>query len=354
MSLGLAGAVMNVLGVMSKLAKDGVGGATAVAGMIPAAIQFGRNSRKAFRAAKRAYQLQELLNDENMPAKMAMKKAQEVVPKAQEDVRLSQEILDNAQSALKRAKESQDKDLIAQCEAAVAAKQEALAATKAALEAAKETEREKQETFERVKAAVAAESQEVIRYKGGNSQKGGKPSKGGKDPISLLEIQRYAAEKNWRGTKRKALTAVSGALGVGGSVFAIIAITTLGAAFASNPVGWGIAAAAAAAALSVVAWKGVNYVKHRWDQTAPADGQIVSGSERFKKTFQFWKAAAPGAANEREEMAGALYNMAREESDPALRGEARRTIEALGLTWAEMAEQGEEGKKLIAAKFASG
>jgi hypothetical protein len=352
-SLGLTGAVMKTLGTASEIVEKGVGLAAGSVGIIPAAIQFLRHSRKAVRAGMRARRIEALLNDENMPAKQAMNKAKAVVPTVQENVRLAQEVLDKAQGDLKDAAGSQDEEKIAACAAAVKAAESALAGTRLALENAKKEEREKREAFERVKAAVVEKSQEVIRYGGEKSKDGGERTKGGRHPISLLEIQQYAAEKNWRGMKRKALTAVSGALGVSGSVFAIVAVATTGA-IASNPVGWGIAAAAALAALSVVAWKGYRKFKHRYHQTAPGEGETGSRRQRFKRTFQFWKPAAPNAANERQEMAGALYRMASDESKPELCSEARRFIETLGLTWKEMASQPEKGTDLIAAKFASG
>ncbi len=135
------------------------------------------------------------------------------------------------------------------------------------------------------------------------------------DAVTLDELRRYADKKNTRGLSRKAISTVGGLLSVGSGVAGLvvaIAAALGGAALAGTPVGWGLAAAAAAASIGVAAWKGWQFFSKRWarEEYVKDDEGNVRKRKRFERLLQtaaFWRKSGP---TKRDSRAEALYQLA--------------------------------------------
>ncbi len=165
---------------------------------------------------------------------------------------------------------------------------------------------------------------------------------------SLLEIQAYAVYKNERGQVKKALAAVSAALGFAGSAAGVVAAIAIAAGaaagatiLAATPVGWAFAGGAVLFGLGLATYQAWKWLRKRWNQT----GSLA-------QTLAFWKKAG---ASKREAYAATLYRMATNQSAPTTQLEAQKTIRSLGLDWTamELKEDAGSAKDLIAAKLAS-
>lgn len=358
MSTSLAAAVMNIRGV----AQEAVGGVTAAssgAGVISGSIQSVRYIRKADKARQRVRALQQLMADEKKPEDALEAANKEVgalewtVSGDEYDLEEVERSLQSAirglgQEQIQEKKEvwhSQIKDILRQKSEI----EEHLQRDQSELAVAKVRQQERAEVSRKMHEALVKQTEKVERY-----------TESAPVDVSLRQIQEYAAEKNSRGVTMKAIGAVAGLLGVGGSVAAMVAGIALAAGVAAGagvlvatPVGWGLAGAAATVALGVAGWKTWRFFQHRWDRSAApnsADGATPTVGQRLRRTLAFWKASGP---NEREQYAAALYEMARDGAKAERAGEARATLVALGLNWDEMSGDAASGRKLIADKFAS-
>ncbi|MGQ4514172.1 hypothetical protein [Streptomyces sp. DW26H14] len=162
---------------------------------------------------------------------------------------------------------------------------------------------------------------------------------------NLLNTTRaYALDKQRNKMWKQGVGAVGdGARSAGGAVTIAAAAT---GALASNPVGWGLAAAAAGLLLSVTAYKAGRAGKKRYDgvrhpdrwappaeEGGPAPAQPAARPEALKEALKFWKKAAHG---ERDAMARTLYGLAAgpgvpvgRKTSPEMRTSARELLVAL-------------------------
>lgn len=356
MTTGFASAVMNLKQV-AQAAVSGVAAASSGVGVAASAVQSVRFIRKADRARQRVERLRTLMADEDRPSQ-ALRGADKEVEALQKAVIDGTADLDAANIAFeketweqaRRKVEGGEPDysllvsLLKQSDHA----QVTLDRDRVELQAARSRQRERESVSGRMREALREQTEKVQRYRGGAA-----------GDVSLREIQEYAAGKNSRGVTMKAVSAVAGLLGIGGSIASMIAGIAMAAGVAAGasvlvatPVGWGLAGAAATVALGVTGWKAWRFFQHRWQQTAVTDvsGEIPSTGRRLRRTLAFWRALDP---NERTSHAAALYEMARDETKADRATEARRTLVALGLNWDEMRDDPKNGKKLIAAKLAS-
>lgn len=357
MSTGLASAVMNLKHVV-QAAVSGAAAASSGVGVIAASVQTVRFIRKADRARRRVAALQKLMDDQNKP-KQALKAANdqvEALQRAVTDGRVDAETADASfedalwEQARQEARGAEvDFALLVRLLERADQAQAALARDQADLEAARTRQEERAVVSAKMQDALEKQTEKVKRYRGAAVE-----------DISLRDIQEYAARKNTRGTTMKAIGAVAGLLGVGGSIASMVAGVVLAAGVAAGagvlvatPVGWGLAGAAATVALGSAGWKAWRFFRHRWEQSAApetAGAHTPSRRDRLRRTLAFWKDVGP---NERDQHAAALYEMARDETKPERVEGARDTLLALGLSWDEMKDDSLNGRKLIAAKFAS-
>lgn len=357
MSTGLAAAVMNLKHVV-QAAVSGVAAASSGIGVVAASVQSVRFIRKADRARRRVAALQRLMDDQNKP-KQALRAANDQVEALQKAVNDGRTDVETAEASFEKAlwEQAQQEVRGAEVDFALLVRlleradqaQAALERDQADLEAARIRQDERAVTSAKMQDALEKQTEKAKRYRGGAVE-----------DISLRDIQEYAARKNSRGTTMKAIGAVAGLLGVGGSIVSMVAGVALAAGVAAGagvlvatPVGWGLAGAAATVALGSAGWKTWRFFQHRWEQSAApetAGGPTPSRRDRLRRTLAVWKDVGP---NERDQHAAALYEMARDETRPERVKEARDTLVALGLSWDEMKDDSVNGKKLIAAKFAS-
>ncbi|MFJ9630132.1 DUF4157 domain-containing protein [Streptomyces sp. NPDC101175] len=359
-STGLAAAVMNLRGVAQEVA-GGVGAASSGAGLLAGLVQSVRFIRKADKARRRLDALRTLMADENAPGQ-ALEAANREVAELERAVLEGRADVEqwhrDFQSELRKQAEGRlngadvDHSRLVQMlglEPRIKEIEAELLGNEAELAAARLRQQERQDVSEKMESALRTQTEKVRRY-----------NEGAPADVSLREIQEYAAGKNSRGVTVKAIGAVAALLGVGGSVAALVAGAALAAGVAAGagvlvatPVGWALAGAAATVALGVAGWKTWRFFQHRWEQSAAqggAQGPAPTLGARLRDTLAFWKKSGP---NERNQYAAALYEMARDETQAERAGEARRTLVALGLDWAELNGDPEHGTKLIAAKFAS-
>ncbi|MEV5570195.1 hypothetical protein AB0L06_09100 [Spirillospora sp. NPDC052269] len=273
----------------------------------------------------------------------------------------------------------------AQAEHELAQARQALARLEAEVQTAKDGEKRRRILFDELSDALKRYTVEVERDAAGKRT----------DTVTLDELRRYADKKNTRGLSRKAIATVGGLLSVGsgvaGLVVAIVAALG-GAALAGTPVGWGLAAAAAAASIGVAAWKGWQFFSKRWarEEFVKDDEGNVRKRKHFERVLQtaaFWRKSGP---TKRDTRAEALYQLAlnpAEETygiaelfdgtewdgvDPAEHGhavrtreliaaldewrvgEARKLVADLGLDWSLLAGMDPAtAKKEIARKLGS-
>lgn len=255
----------------------------------------------------------------------------------------------------------------------------------AELQTARDGEKRRRALFDELSEALKRYTVEVERDAAGKRT----------DSVTLDELRRYADKKNTRGLSRKAISTVGGLLSVGSGVAGLvvgIAAALGGAALAGTPVGWGLAAAAAAASIGVAAWKGWQFFSKRWarEEYVKDDEGNVRKRKRFERLLQtaaFWRKSGP---TKRDTRADALYQLSvnpaeetfgiaelfddREwdgvdaaEHDHAVRtrelvaaldewrsGEARKLVADLGLDWSLLAAMDPAtAKKEIARKLGS-
>lgn len=120
---------------------------------------------------------------------------------------------------------------------------DAVEAAKQALAAAEARFKPLEKKFDDMRNAVTAKDQS------------GKPS--------LQEIAAYAELKQKRGLKKKLVEMIGGTIGVGGSIALAVAAATGGALVMASPVGWALAATAAAAAIGLGVYKLVKWWRRR-------------------------------------------------------------------------------------------
>jgi hypothetical protein len=359
-----AGGALNFSGQTPALynAVLSAGGAAALPASL---VQTGRYARKAAKAQARVEALHALMSAEDQEPTKAVEAANQQVV-ARRELVLALDELFEAKSATYQARVQEilffsdverpwDEDLenLKPARLEVHALEQKL--HEAGLELMEDLARQKQRNDAKaaMERALGEAAEEVERHRAGAPQQ-----------ISLRMIQAYGVQKNNRGRIKKIITATGGALGTAGSVAALVASiavaagATAGASvLLATPVGWGLAAAAAVAGLSLASYKAWKYFAKRWEQTAEPDADgTTSGSVlgRVGKTLAFWKKVGP---SKRDEYASALYKMAKGEqgADRVRAEEAKKTIAALGLDWDElrMNDEPESARKLISAKLAS-
>ncbi|RMI38931.1 hypothetical protein EBO15_31155 [Actinomadura harenae] len=182
---------------------------------------------------------------------------------------------------------------------------EAKTRLEAELQTARDGENRRRVLFDELSEALKRYTVEVERDAAGKRT----------DVVTLDELRRYADKKNTRGVTRKAISTVGGLLSVGSGVAGLvvaIAAALGGAALAGTPVGWGLAAAAAAASIGVAAWKGWQFFGKRWarEEYVKDDEGNVRKRKRFERVLQtaaFWRKSGP---TKRDTRAEALYQLA--------------------------------------------
>jgi hypothetical protein len=150
------------------------------------------------------------------------------------------------------------------------------------------------------------------------------------------DVETLAAARKY--AKRKQLTKIGkeAAGGVGESAKAAAGVVTVvaaaGAGLASNPVGWGLAAAGAGLILGATAYKGYRAATKRYEEARhperwgpkDEDGKAAEGKSRgdaLKDSLKFWKKVEKG---ERQAKARDIYALA---AGPDIPGSGRRTDE---------------------------
>ncbi|MGW0857804.1 hypothetical protein [Streptomyces sp. NPDC002690] len=140
----------------------------------------------------------------------------------------------------------------------------------------------------------------------------------------------YAIRKQKNKVAKQAVTAVGESAKAAGGIVTAVAATAGAAGLASNPVGWGIAAAAAGLILGVSAYKGVRAGTKRYDgarhpERWAADGETskapASREDALKESLKFWKKVDNG---ERQAMARKLYALA---AGPDIKGSDNTSTE---------------------------
>lgn len=327
-------------------------------------VQTGRYARKAAKAHARVKALRALMSAEDQQPKKALAAANQEVAACRELVYAIDELFES-KSETYRARVQEmgrspmdrplgtDLDTLKQSLLEVHELERQLQEANAGLLAAVAKQKQREDVRVAMERGLGEAAEEVKQHRAGAPQQ-----------ISLRMIQAYAVQKNERGRIKKIITATGGALGTAGSVAALVTSIAVAAGTAAGasvllatPVGWALAAAAAAVGLGLASYKAWKYFAKRWERTAEpdADGKPTRPAlVRLGKTLAFWKKAGP---SKREEYASALYEMAKDgqDTDPVRTEEARKTITALGLDWdgLTMKDEPESAKKLIAAKLAS-
>ncbi|WP_443060752.1 eCIS core domain-containing protein [Streptomyces sp. NBC_00448] len=328
-------------------------------GLPSSVLQVGRYARKSYKADQRIRALRALMAKEEAPAE-ALKAAKDLLPALLHKVREADEELRRA----KREYTSRIQELDERATRGEDVDRGSLKPLKEAVDQA-ETDRTAAEAEltrgEQEYAALKPASDAMHEAVKGLAEKAKHYDGTVSDEISLRDIQAYAVRKNASGRLRKGITAVGSMLSIGGSIASIIATAAImgaavagAGAVAATPVGWGLAAAAAAVALGLASYKGWKKLSHRWHQTGVPDARTGAVPSKRKRLLQTLNLTKDVGVNEREQHAAALYRLAADGPDAKRVEEARATLDALGLSWDEMKNDEEGGKKLIAAKLASG
>ncbi|WP_031511881.1 hypothetical protein [Streptomyces sp. NRRL F-5123] len=136
------------------------------------------------------------------------------------------------------------------------------------------------------------------------------------DGNTMDTVLTYALGKQRNKMGKQALTAVGESTKAAGGIVTAIAATAGGAALASNPVGWGLAAGAAGLILGVTAYKAgragtkrYDGARHpdRWAEDGGAAAEPASRGDALKEALKFWKKVENG---ERQAMARKIYALA--------------------------------------------
>ncbi|MFI6649424.1 hypothetical protein ACIBI8_17650 [Streptomyces sp. NPDC050529] len=132
---------------------------------------------------------------------------------------------------------------------------------------------------------------------------------------TLNTVHTYALGKQRNKMGKQALTAVGESTKAAGGIVTAVAATAGGAALASNPVGWGLAAGAAGLILGVTAYKAGRAGMKRYDgarhperwagDATPAEP--ATREDALKEALKFWKKVENG---ERQAMARKIYGLA--------------------------------------------
>ncbi|MFD8689098.1 hypothetical protein [Streptomyces sp. NPDC059651] len=132
---------------------------------------------------------------------------------------------------------------------------------------------------------------------------------------TLNTVHTYALGKQRNKMGKQALTAVGESTKAAGGIVTAVAATAGGAALASNPVGWGLAAGAAGLILGVTAYKagragmkryeGARHPERWAGDAAPAEP--ATREDALKEALKFWKKVENG---ERQAMARKIYGLA--------------------------------------------
>ncbi|MFF1919691.1 hypothetical protein ACFVW8_03830 [Streptomyces sp. NPDC058221] len=135
------------------------------------------------------------------------------------------------------------------------------------------------------------------------------------DMNTMNAVHTYALGKQRNKMGKQAFTAVGESAKAAGGIVTAVAATTGGAALASNPVGWGLAAGAAGLILGVTAYKagragakryaGARHPERWAEGEAPAEP--ASRGDALKEALKFWKKVENG---ERQAMARKIYGLA--------------------------------------------
>ncbi|MFD6421146.1 hypothetical protein [Streptomyces sp. NPDC060198] len=140
----------------------------------------------------------------------------------------------------------------------------------------------------------------------------------------------YAIGKQKNKMAKQAVTAVGEGAKAAGGVVTAVAATAGAAGLASNPVGWGIAAAAAGLIFGVAAYKGVRAGTKRYDgarhpERWAAEGETpkepATREDALRESLKFWKKVGNG---QRQAMARDIYALA---AGPDIKGSDTTTAE---------------------------
>ncbi|MFE5394787.1 hypothetical protein ACFQ9U_09480 [Streptomyces sp. NPDC056568] len=150
------------------------------------------------------------------------------------------------------------------------------------------------------------------------------------DVETLNTVHGYATKKQRYKMGKDAVTAVAEPTKAAAGIVTAVAATAGGAGLASNPVGWGLAAAGAGLLLGVTAYKAgragtkrYEEVRHpdRWAPQGEDPAEAASRTDSLKHALKFWKKVSKG---ERQAMARKIYALA---AGPAVPGSHTTTAE---------------------------
>ncbi|MFI0897282.1 hypothetical protein [Streptomyces sp. NPDC020983] len=157
----------------------------------------------------------------------------------------------------------------------------------------------------------------------GEARDAGRDLRRAEDVNTMDTALTYALGKQRNKMGKQALTAVGESTKAAGGIVTAIAATAGGAALASNPVGWGLAAGAAGLILGVTAYKAgragtkrYDGARHpdRWAAEGATAAEPASRGDALKEALKFWKKVENG---ERQAMARRIYALA---AGPSVRG----------------------------------